>query len=98
MNHKNIKQKLNNEKEIKMDIEVNTSTQSNNLIGSLSTQSSNNIYSSQDSKNLNNSKNNDISNLDNGTDAIIETEKMKIVFTTSKNQKNNTNNKKINSK
>ena len=57
---KNIKQKVNNEKEIKMDIEVNTSTQSNNLIGSLSTQSSNNIYSSQDSKNLNNSKTNDI--------------------------------------
>ena len=57
---KNIKLKVNNEKEIKMDIEVNTSTQSNNLIGSLSTQSSNNIYSSQDSKNLNNSKTNDI--------------------------------------
>ena len=38
------------------------------------------------------SENYDTSNLDNGTDAIIETEKMKIVFTTSKNQKNNTNN------
>ena len=38
------------------------------------------------------SKNYDTSDIDNGKDEIIETEKMKIILTTSENQKNNINN------
>ncbi len=37
------------------------------------------------------SNNYNTSNLDNGKDEVIETEKMTITFTTSRNQKNNAN-------